>query len=302
MKIIYGINNIKRLKNPVVAMGVFDGVHRGHQVILRAAARMARKIKGTSVVITFWPHPQEEESLCSLEHRLRLIAGLGIDACVVVNFNEHFARMRAEDFIRNILVKKLGARHVYIGKNFRFGKGAEAGLKQLEDLSVKHGFKARGFDIIKFRGRPVSSTLIRRLIKNGDLDGANKLFGRRVSVLGTVIKGISLAKRIGYPTANIDPHHEVVPPPGIYAALINLDKKTLKGVCYIGRKPTIEPKKKKIHIEVHIFNFKKNVYNKYLDVQFVKKIRSDMQFTSIACLAARIKKDILRAKKILSHN
>lgn len=300
MKIIYGINKIKKFKRPVVAMGVFDGVHRGHKEILKATVAQARKIKGTSIAVTFWPHPQKEESLYSLEYRLRFIAELGIDVCIVINFSRHFAKIKARDFVKDILVDKICAGHIYVGRNFRFGKNIKGDFALLNNLGKIYGFKARGFKIIKAQGKPISSTLIRNLIRRGKIKEAQRLLGRPVSILGTVIKGAALGRILGFPTANIDPHHEVIPAAGIYAARIILGHNKLKGACYIGRRPTISPQQKKINVEVHIFKFNKNIYGKCLEIQFVKRIRLDKRFANLASLSKQIKKDVSTVKKILN--
>ncbi|MFA4989682.1 MAG: riboflavin biosynthesis protein RibF [Candidatus Omnitrophota bacterium] len=300
MKIIYGLNNIGKIKKPVVALGVFDGVHRGHRRILKAAAHKAQAIGGTSIVLTFWPHPQKQASLYSLEHRLRLIAELGIDICVVINFTGSFAGIPAEDFIKNILAGRIGAKYVYVGKDFRFGRKAQGDFNLLTIIGEEYGFKARGINIIKVQGRAISSTLIRRLIKRGDIRQAERLLSRPVSILGTVIKGTAVGRILGFPTANINPHHEVIPACGIYAVRIIFDGDKLQGACYIGRRPTLELKNKKVHIEVHIFNFKRNIYGKYLEVQFVKMVRPDRRFASLALLAGQIRKDIILCKRLLA--
>ncbi|MDD5196203.1 MAG: riboflavin biosynthesis protein RibF [Candidatus Omnitrophica bacterium] len=300
MKIIHGINNIGKIKKPVVALGVFDGVHRGHRRILKAAAHKAHTIGGTSVVLTFCPHPQKQASLYSLEHRLRLIAELGIDICVVINFTGSFAGIPAEDFIKNILAGRIGAKYVYVGKDFRFGRKAQGDFNLLKIIGEDYGFKGRGINIIKVQGRAISSTLIRRLIKRGDIGQAERLLSRPVSILGTVIKGTAVGRILGFPTANINPHHEVIPAAGIYAVRIIFGGDKLKGACYIGQRPTLELKNKKVHIEVHIFNFKKNIYGKYLEIQFAKMVRTDRRFASLALLAGQIKKDIVLCKRILA--
>ena len=148
MKIIYGINNIGKFRKPVVAMGVFDGVHRGHRKILKSAVNKARRIGGKSIVLTFNPHPQKEKSLYSLEHRLKIIEELGIDACVVINFSRHFSKIKAESFVRDILVKRIGAEYVYVGRDFRFGRKAEGGLALLRKLGTIYNYKVKGFNII----------------------------------------------------------------------------------------------------------------------------------------------------------
>lgn len=298
MKIVRGVNKIKRFKSPVVALGVFDGVHRGHRKILIAASRKARSIKGTSMALTFWPHPQKEGALNSLEHRLRLIAELGIDVCVVINFNRGFAKMTAEDFVKRILFKKLGARYIYVGDNFRFGRGARGGIKTLKKLSKEYKFRLMAFKVLKVKKHPISSTYIRALIKNGDLGLAQRLLSRPVGVLGTVIKGSSIGRKLGFPTANINPHHEVIPARGVYAVKVIFDKKRLDGICNIGYKPTFKiPGRPREHIELHIFNFHKNIYGKYLEVQFIRKIREEKKFSSSAALVEQIKKDINSFRK-----
>lgn len=288
MEVIYGIKHIKKYRKPVVAIGVFDGLHLGHRKILKETVAFSRRIKGTSIVFTFWPHPQRQESLYSLEHRLRLIAELGLDVCIVVKFNKAFANISAEDFINDVLIKRLGAYCIHTGRNFRFGRAASGDFKLLKKFSNIYNFKFKAFNAVKKEAHPVSSTYIRRLITAGKLEKARQLLAKPVTVLGTVIRGISLAGRLGFPTANIDPHHEVLPPGGIYAVKVIFKKNKLNGVCFIGK-----------NIEVHIFNFNKNIYGKYLEIQFIKKIRKVRKFANRQALISQIKKDIKLAKKLL---
>lgn len=299
MKIIYGVNKIRKFKRPVVALGVFDGVHRAHIKILRKTVKKARRIRGTSIVLTFYPHPQRQESLYSLKHRLKLIAGEGINISIVVNFNAYFSRISAKEFIKDILFKKIHARYVYIGKNFRFGKGAKGNFRILAGLAKIYKFKVRAFDVIKIKNKPVSSTYIRSLIKKGDIAGAQKLLGRPVTVLGTVIRGNLLARELGFPTANINPHHEVIPPAGIYAVRIIFKGKKFNSLCYIGTRPTFFHQKSR-HIEVYIFNFNRDIYGEDLEIQFIKKIRNERKFNSADTLVKEIKKDIARSSPIFS--
>jgi riboflavin kinase/FMN adenylyltransferase len=308
MKIIYGLNQIRRYTKLVVALGVFDGVHLGHRAILKDVVRKARDIDGTSMAVTFFPHPQEESSLYSLEHRLRLIAELGVDICLVIKFNRAFARITAGDFIKNILVRKINAHYVYVGRNFRFGRGTLGDFRLLKKFSRIYGFKLKVFEVIKTNNRNISSTYIRRLITAGRLGLAEKLLGRPVSVFGTVIRGTSLARKLGFPTANINPHHEILPPSGIYAVYIIFNKDKLNGVCYIGRRPTFSIQslagriKNVKHIEVHIFNFNKDLYGKEIEIQFLKKIREEEKFSSVGPLVTQIRKDIKLTRKIFSRH
>jgi riboflavin kinase/FMN adenylyltransferase len=308
MKIIFAIAEIKRIPKAVVALGVFDGVHRAHRQILKYAVREARRIKGKSVVVTFWPHPQQEASLYSLKHRLRLIEEIGIDICIVINFSRSFAKISAENFVRNILVNKIGAQYVCFGENFRFGKGAKGDINLLKKLALRYRFRLKVFEVIKVKHKPISSTYIRRAIIGGDLKTAGALLLRPVGVLGTVIRGSSLAKRLGFPTANINPHHEVLPPSGVYAVKIIFQNKKFKGACYIGSKPTVQFKvpssesKAPIHIEVHIFNFQGDIYGKDLELQFIKKIRNEKKFSSAVILATQVRKDVSLVKKLLSSH
>jgi riboflavin kinase/FMN adenylyltransferase len=297
----YDINALKPYKHPVVVLGVFDGVHLAHVRILRAAVRKSRQTGSKCILLTFWPHPQKQESIYSLEHRLKLISGFGMDVCLVVRFNRAFARMPAQVFARKFLLEKLSPAYVFIGKNFTFGRGAKGDYKMLNSLCGDYDFKLKTFDVIKIKGRAVSSTYIRSLIKKGKLNDAAELLGRPVSILGTVVKGASLARRIGFPTANINPHHEVVPPTGVYAVEVMLNGKILKGACSIGTKPTLNTHKLQ-HIEVHIFDFKRDIYGKVLEIRFIRKIREQKKFSSLPALSKQIKKDILFIRDFLSRH
>ena len=299
MEIIYGLNKVKKYRRPVVALGVFDGVHCGHRHILQGVVRQAHLIHGTAMMLTFWPHPQKKESLYSLEHRLKLVQELGVDVAVVISFTEQFSRISSTDFIKDVLVKRIGAEEIYVGRNFRFGRGAAGDVKLLKSLSLLYNHKVRVFEVIKKKQKTVSSTYIRQLITKGDLSAASALLARPVTVLGTVVRGDSQGRKLGFPTANINPHHEILPPSGIYAVRIKLGNRNLQGICYVGRKPTFKRCAEK-SIEVHIFNFKKKLYAKNMEIQFLRKIREDKKFSSKVGLVKQIKKDIIRAKRILS--
>jgi len=286
------------LGKAVVALGVFDGMHFAHRHVITQAVLHARRLSIPSVVVTFWPHPQKEASLYSLEHRLRLIEELGVERCVVIHFSKHFSSLGAVDFVRRIIVEKIGASCVYVGKNFRFGKNAAGNWKLLKELGTTFGFMVRIIDVIKRNKLPVSSTVIRRFILDGNLSAAQKLLMRPVSVLGTVVKGTTLGRLLGFPTANLNPHHEILPPAGIYAVRIRFGNELLKGVCYIGTRSTFKVSHN-LSIEVHIFNFHRTIYGSNLEVLFIQRLRQDKKFSSRAALIQQIKRDIRAAKAIL---
>ncbi len=287
-------------------MGVFDGVHIGHRHILKEVVRKARDLEGTSIVVTFYPHPQGEQSLYSLSHRLRLIAELGVNACVVIKFDSKFSKISAGDFVKKFLISKLGAEFIYIGKNFRFGRFAKGDSAFLYKLSQVYGYKVKDFRVIKINRQPISSTYIRKLITAGKLPLARRLLQRPVTILGTVIRGMSLARKLGFPTANINPHHEILPPSGVYVVKIIFADNIFKGICNIGRKPTVLKAKgqqsKDKHVEVYIFGFNKNIYGKDLEIQFLRRIRDEKKFPSLKALSKQIKKDIFQVLRVSSSH
>ena len=300
MEIIHGFKEIKRYPRPVVAIGVFDGVHAGHRRILRSCVAEARRLRGTAMVLTFHPHPQKEQSIYSFEHRLAIMSGLGVKACVVIPFNRRFAAMSAEDFIIKVLCGKLGARRIFVGNNFRFGRGLAGGTRTLRSFARRCGYAVRVFPTAKFAGRAVSSTRIRAAISRGKLSRAAAMLAGNVSVFGTVVGGRAVGRMLGFPTANIDPHHEVLPPPGIYAVRASVGKEWRPAVCYIGTRPTFADGKGALVVEVHLFDFAADLYGKHMEVRFIAKIRGGKKFPTPGALAAQIKKDIAKAKKILS--
>lgn len=305
------INGLRALKKPVrgsvVTIGVFDGVHIGHRKVIAGAVERAKARRLDSVVMTFEPHPLKVlhplswiPSLISLEHRIRLIEELGADILVVAKFSKEFSRMSAEKFIKDILVSNLGAREIYVSEGFCFGRGAAADTGMIKDIGRRFGVRVNVIKPVKVGGRTVSSSIIRKLIAEGDIDTAARFLGRPVSVLGTVVRGANLARELGYPTANINPHHEVVPPGGVYAVKVRFRGRALKGVLNIGLRPTFfSPRDREPNIEVHIFSFHKKIYSQDLEVLFVKKIRDEVKFKGRQELVDRIRQDVKLARDIL---
>jgi riboflavin kinase/FMN adenylyltransferase len=300
MKVIRGLRALDmRGAGSVVTIGVFDGVHVGHARVIGLVVRRARALGKKSVVITFDPHPArvlglsgEVPSLISLGHRMRLIGELSPDYIVVANFSKALASAKPADFARSVLASKAGASEVYVGDNFYFGRGGLAGPGELVRLGRQFGFRVRIIPAVKVGRRRVSSSLIRGLIRSGKLGEASGLLGRPVSVFGTVAKGASIARELGYPTANINPHHEVTPPSGVYAVIVKYGARSYGGILNIGCRPTFyAPRDAEPSIEVHIFGFRKKIYGKDLEVFFIKKIRDERRFSSAAELVRQIRKD-----------
>lgn len=300
MKVIYGLGNSKKkIKNAYLTIGIFDGLHLGHKFIIQKTIKKAKLFGGKSVVLTFWPHPEKEPLIHSLRHRINLIKNLKPDFCIIINFTKKFSKTTPEDFIKNIL-KKIEIKEIFIGPSFTFGKNALGDINLLKKLAKKFNFKADIIKPLKINQEFISSTLIRRLIQKGDINLARRYLGRSVSVMGRVVRGEKRGRLLGYPTANVKSEHEVLSATGIYVAKIILDKNKLNGICYIGTKPTFKKyRKQKIEIEAHIFNFKKNIYNKFIEIQFLKKIRNDKKFPDKTSLLEQIRIDEKKAKNLL---
>lgn len=309
MKIIKGLKNIRGIKGgSIVAIGVFDGVHIGHQHIITQIVKRAKKIGAKSVVLTFDPHPLKVlaagsfvPSLISLKHKARLIEALGADYLVIIGFTKRFSRVPPKAFVKKILLDKLSVKEIYVSKDFYFGRGAKGGIELLKILGNLFGFEAKVIKPIRKGPRVVSSSAIRRLISSGDIAKASEFLGRPVTVLGTVVRGLRRGRILGFPTANVNPHHEVIPPSGVYAVRVDYKNRRLKGVLNIGRRPTFFSGGKDIEptIEVHIFDFGRKIYGEDIEIIFVKKIRDEKRFMSSQALAAEIKRDAQTARTLL---
>lgn len=299
MELINGLRNLKkRHKGSIIAIGAFDGVHIGHQYVIKKAVVKAKKINAPAMIMTFAPHPEKFLSrtkyiplLISLKHRIELFAELGADFCLLINFTKSIAKLSPGQFVEEILAEKLGARCIFVGKNFSFGKDAEGDADTLKKISKKYNIKVEIINLINYRKKPISSTSLRNLIRKGELKQAERLFNRPVSILGTVVGGEEIGRAIGFPTANINPHHEAIPPSGVYAVLANFKNRIHKGVLNIGFMPAAK-------IEAHIFNFKKRIYGQDMRIDFVKKIRDEKRFSNRELLLRQIKKDVKKAKGI----
>ncbi len=299
MKIIYGLNNLKKQNRKCAAtIGIFDGVHKAHQAVLKRAISIAGKKHISSCVITFFPHPQKvisgplaKSTIISLRHRLKLLEDLGIDLCLVIKFTPAFSKKPVEHFIENVLVKKLKTDTLVVGDKFRLGK-EKLSAEKLKEITARASIRLKVVPAQKYKGSAISSSAIRELIEKGSLDIASRLLGRNVTIRGAVMPGKKLGRVLGFPTANINPHHEVVPPAGVYAVNVKLGARRYQGLLNIGFRPGFGEKRKEPVVEVHILRFRGDLYNKEIEVSFIRKIRQEFHFKDRESLRKRIEKDV----------
>lgn len=300
MKVIDGIKNLK-IKTPTVAtIGIFDGIHRGHKKILKSLKERAASIKAKSCVLTFDPHPSKilhphrtPPMLISTKHKLNLLAAESVDITVLTNFTKGFADINPTRFAEKLLVKRMNVKELLVGENFSFGRNRKGTAKSLKRLGKRFGFKVHVIQPLKAGGRIISSTRIRKLIMSGKINEAKRLMGRDISILGTVTKGTRRGRILGFPTANLDLHHEAIPPSGVYTVKVKLASEKYRGILNIGFRPTFDLKgEREPTVEVYIFGFNKSIYGKDIEVIFLKRIRSERRFKDRQSLLARIEKDI----------
>jgi riboflavin kinase / FMN adenylyltransferase len=297
-------------KNAVVTIGNFDGVHIGHQALFHEVIEKADEIDGTSVAITFEPHPLRVLTkngypplITLYEQKLELIEKAGLDVLICVPFTKEFANISAKSFIKDILIDRIGMNAVVVGKDYSFGKNREGNLDLLNTLGHKYGFKVFVLDWIKGANSietRSSSTRIRDLVMEGQMEKAQKLLGRHYQIRGTVISGRNRGgKLLGFPTANINLYDELCPKTGVYAVIVELqDGRKLKGVANIGYSPTFDDRI--FTVEVHILDFKDSIYNQKIRVNFIRRIRDEKKFSGISELSEQIKKDVETARNIIS--
>lgn len=299
MQIYYSIDDFKPVKNAVVTSGTFDGVHVGHKKILSRLTEVARKSEGETVVITFWPHPRlvlypddtQLKLLNTFEEKAALLKREGIQHVLRIPFTKEFSQLSSEEFIRKILVEKIGTKKLVIGYDHHFGKNREGSFEQLKVNGPAYGFDVEEIPRQDVDHVTVSSTTIRRAIESADIELANHLLGQRYSLSGRVIKGDQLGRQLGYPTANIeiDSIHKLIPADGIYAVHVRHADNLYKGALYIGNRPTVDGTRKVI--EVNIFNFAKDIYGESLTIEFHTFIRGDKKLNSLEELKDQITLD-----------
>jgi riboflavin kinase/FMN adenylyltransferase len=307
MEILRGLETLREsYPNTVITIGNFDGLHLGHQKILLAAMNKAEEIKGTSMVVTFDPHPmkvlapeREVKLLTTPKERERLLDAIGIKVLLCINFNKEFSMLQPDDFIEDVLVKKLGAKAVIVGQNYAFGKGRKGTTELLRRRGRKYGFSVKVVRHAKVNGEIVSSSKIRSLLLKGAVSEASTFLGRAYSIEGNVIRGSGRGEKLlRVPTANITTPNELVPREGVYAVRAGLRGTFFDGVANIGKKPTFGDSIPSY--EVHLFSFSGDLLGENLRIYFIGWIRSQRFFFDAPSLETQIRNDIEQAKKILS--
>jgi riboflavin kinase/FMN adenylyltransferase len=303
-----GYENLK-LNSPVVTLGIFDGVHRGHRSLLESLVSRARETKGESVVITFFPHPRlvlEKERvdlsfLTTMDEKTSLLDSANVDHLIIIEFNEKFSKIQACDFINEILVGKIGARHLIVGFNHHFGRSGEGDFDTIRQCAEPLDFKVEQVQGFHTEEGAISSSLIREALLNGRLDEANSWLGYNYSLSGTIIEGRQIGRSIGFPTANIEPDYQykLIPANGVYAVEVHIDGTGHKGVLSIGTNPTVNSDIRRRSVEVHIIDFNNNIYGKPITVVFRKRLRNEIKFDNTELLAAQMNLDREQALRLL---
>ena len=301
--IIYRNLNIKKThKGSVVAIGNFDGLHIGHQKVLKEARQKARSKNLKFGLVTFEPVPImffnkniKSHRINSLNQKIYFLKKLKLDFLIIINFNKTFSNLSAEDFIKKILFKKLKSKYIFISRNFKFGKKRLGNIKILKNFEKMYLYKVLVTTPYKKKNKIISSSLIRKTIQEGQVDKAAKLLGRLWCVEGEVVKGEQRGRKIGFPTCNIKLDSYILPKLGVYSVWVQINNIKKKGIANIGYRPTFNGRS--LLLEVNIFGIKRNLYKKILKISFINFIRAEKKFKNINQLKAQIKKDIVSAKK-----
>jgi riboflavin kinase/FMN adenylyltransferase len=310
MKIYHHIDEFTPLKNAVVTIGTFDGVHQGHRQIIAGIKELAQQTGGETVILTFFPHPrmiihpenQDLRLITTIHERAALLEQLGVDHLIITPFSRDFSNQTAEAYIRDILVNKIGTRKIIIGYDHRFGKDRQGGLVDLQRAAPVYGFEVIEIPEQDINNVAVSSTRIREALSNADIEQANTFLGYPFFITGKVIRGNQIGRQLGYPTANllVEENYKLIPGDGIFAVTVQLNHETFKGMAYIGHRPTINGMTR--NIEVNIFDFNQDIYNQTLRMNFLNFVRHDVKFSSLEGLKEQLAQDKLDVQKLLNNN
>ena len=304
METLRSVPELSKLRGPIfLAIGVFDGVHLGHQSVISTSISHARSAGGTPVVITFDPHPLKvlrphhaPHLLTATQHKIALIRDLGVEHLLIINFDKKFAATPPESFIEQLVTHSKPLREICVGYEWSFGKDRRGNLDLLKKLGAQNHFDVVGISAVKVGGAVVSSTAIRRAVEKGDLARAAAMLGREYTILGTVVPGDNLGKKLGYPTANLSAHSEQFPPNGVYLAEAQIHGALHHGVVNLGYRPTVSSGKAERVLEIYLLDFDRNIYGEDVEVRFGRYLRPERKFDSLEALVRQIELDVRQAR------
>ena len=304
MELIRGLHNLKKLPGCVLTVGNFDGVHVGHQEILKNLVKKAKEQGVCSLVISFSVTPQTffgrpQARISNFREKHLLLEALGVDKHLLIRFDKKFSEISAEDFINKVLIEKINMKHCFVGDDFRFGSGRKGDYSMLERASTNKNFTVEKIDRVSIDKRRVSSTEIRKALTEGNFKAAETFLGRPFSISGKVTRGEQLGRTIGFPTANIGIKRRLSPVLGVYSVIIEHNSKSYTGVCNVGRRPTIGGTK--TLLEVFIFDFNEEIYGESVKVVFKQKCRDEIKFGSFDELKEQIQKDVAKSRVFFSQ-
>ena len=306
MKLLHAIEELTAVPGPIhLAIGVFDGIHLGHQAVIANATDRAKTVGGASVVLTFHPHPSQvlrpdrvSRLLTSTQHKIHLIKRLGVDALLIQLFDLEFSHTTPDEFVARLVRNSDRLRTICVGEGWMFGANRSGNIQLLDALSKQYGFELRTIPPVEIDGAIVSSTRIREAVERGDFTIAERLLGRPFTILGTVDSGQQLGRQLGFPTANLRAHNEQFPPNGVYAVVAWHADRQFGGVVNIGVRPTIQSATGERLLELHLFDFDQDIYGEDVEVQFLRFLRPEQKFSDIEELRRQIAKDVSLARDV----
>ena len=307
MRLFHGTDNAAIARPTVLTLGVFDGLHLGHQLIMQTVVERARAVNAVPTVITFSPHPRAvlhpksaPPLLQTFDQKIEALGVLGIEQTIVIHFDQAFAQIRAQDFLSDVVVDRLHAKEVYLGRGFAFGHGREGNIELLRQVSERLGFRADEVPEVRLRGRRVSSSRIRELLQNGQVNLARRMLGRPYGVEGRVVRGDQRGAQLGFPTANLQPQNRVIPRGGVYVTASLIDGQWRRSVTNIGTRPTFDVDRQTA-VETFIMDWSGDLYGDVVRVRFLHRLRDERKFASVDELRAQITTDVGRAEKYFRH-
>ena len=308
MRLFHGTENAEIARPTVLTLGVFDGLHLGHQLIMKTVVDRARAIGAVPTVITFEPHPRavlHPESapplLQTFEQKIEALGVLGIEQTIIIHFDKAFSQIRAEDFLRDVVVGRLQAKEVYLGRGFFFGHNREGNIELLRRVSASLGFVADEVPEVRLRGQRIGSTRIRELLLNGRVNLARRMLGRPYGVEGPVVRGDERGAKLGFPTANIHPQNRVIPRGGVYVTATLIDGQWRRSVTNIGTRPTFESDSAR-SVETYVMNWTGDLYGDVVRVRFLHRLRNEKKFGSIDELTSQIERDVVRSRRYFERS